>query len=353
MACATLCKSWFNKVMFMIHRFTTWSPVSMACAAFALAQASAQAPAAKPTATKAAAIAKKYTAPRTPDGQPDLQGIWSNATITPLERPDDLAGKPTLTAKEAAEYEAAVNARENRDRRDGGNTADVGRAYNEAWYDRGTKVIETRRTSLVIDPPDGKIPALSAAAKQRVADAADRRTRVAEGPEDRTLQERCLSWATAGPPMLPSAYNNNYQIVQTRDFVAISNEQIHDVRMIPLDGRPHVPAGVRLWMGDSRGHWEGDTLVVDTTNFTAKTAFRGSSENMHLTERFTRVAADTLMYTFTVDDPSAFAHPWTAQIPSEKIDGPIFEYACNEGNYGMLGILSGARDAEKKAAAGK
>ncbi len=150
--------------------------------------------------------------------------------------------------------------------------------------------------------------------------------------------------------MLPNAYNNNYQIVQTREFVAISNEQIHDVRMIPMDGRPHVDKSVRQWMGDARGHWEGDTLVVDTTNFTDKTFFRGSSENMHLTERFTRVAADTLMYEFTVDDPSAFAHSWTVQIPSEKIDGPIFEYACSEGNYGMFGMLGGAREAEKKAA---
>jgi hypothetical protein len=337
----------------MIHKLAGWSASAAALAGLALAQAPAGSNAAKPApppkdAPKAGS--KKYTVPRTPDGQPDLQGIWSNATITPLERPADLAGKATLSAQEVAEYEATVNARENRDRRDGGNAADVGRAYNEAWYDRGTKVIETRRTSLIVDPPDGKVPELSAAAKQRLQVAAEKRARSPEGPEDRSLSERCLNWATAGPPMLPSAYNNNYQIVQTKDFVALSNEQIHDVRMIPLDGRPHVDKSVRLWMGDSRGHWEGDTLVVDTTNFTDKTAFRGASENMHLTERFTRVAADTLMYTFTVDDPSAFAHSWTAQIPSEKIDGPLFEYACNEGNYGMFGMLSGARQAEQKAA---
>ena len=332
----------------MKYRVVAWSVCSIACAALAAGQTPGQSVAAKPD-PKPAAASKKYVAPRTADGRPDLQGIWSNATITPLERPDDVKGKATLTSDEVAAYESAINKRENRDRRDGGAEADVGRAYNEAWYDRGTKVVETRRTSLIVDPPDGKIPALSAEAQKRVAAAAARRTVIPDGPEDRTLQERCLNWATAGPPMLPSAYNNNYQIVQTRDFIVISNEMVHDVRTIPLDGRPHVPANVRLWLGDSRGHWEGDTLVVDTTNFTDKTAFRGASQNMHLTEKFTRVAADILMYEFTVDDPSAFARPWTAQIPSEKIDGPIFEYACHEGNYGMMGILGGAREAEKKA----
>lgn len=327
-------------------QFASWYLYSIAGVGLALAQT----PAAKPAPAKPAAPAKKYMAPRTADGHPDLQGFWSNATITPLERPDDVGGKATLTSEEAAAYEAKVNARENRDRRDGGSAADVGRAYNEAWYDRGTKVIETHRTSLIMDPPDGKIPALSAAAQKRLDLAAARRARPAEGPEDRSLSERCLNWATAGPPMLPSAYNNLYQIVQTPTYVAIFNEMVHDARMIPLDGRPHLDKSIRQWLGDSRGHWEGDTLVVDTTNFTDKTFFHGASENLHLTERFTRVSGDTLMYTFTVDDPSAFARPWTAQIPSERIDGPIFEYACHEGNYGMVGILSGAREAEKKAA---
>jgi len=325
----------------MRYRAAILCACSMAGATFTFAQT----PAAKP----AAAIAKKYVPPRTAGGQPDLEGFWSNATITPLERPDDVNGKATLTAEEAAAYEKMVNARENRDRRDGGSAADVGRAYNEAWYDRGTKVIGTHRTSLIVDPPDGKIPALSAAAQKRVDVAAERRTRVPNGPEDRTLQERCLNWVTAGPPMLPSAYNNIYQIVQTKEFVAIVNEMVHDTRIIPMDGRPHASPGIRQWLGDSRGHWEGDTLVVETTNFTDKTAFRGASANMRLTERFTRTAPDVLTYTFTVDDPSAFARPWTAQIPSEKIEGPIFEYACHEGNYGMVGILSGAREAEKKA----
>jgi len=304
--------------------------------------------AAKPGSTK------NWTAPRTPDGQPDLQGIWSNATITPLERPDDLAGKTALTEKEAAEYEKEVVKRTNVDRREGivGTEADVARAYNNFWYDRGTKTVGTRRTSLIIDPPDGKIPQLTPEAQKRVADRDSRRVRPAEGPEDRSLSERCILWQTAGPPMLPSGYNNNYQIVQSRDYVTIFNEMIHDTRIVPLDGRPHLPQNVRLWMGDSRGHWEGDTLVIDTTNFTEKTAFRGASEKMHLVERFTRVDAETLVYSFTVDDPSSFAKPWTAEITSTRAAGPIFEYACHEGNYGMTGLLRGARADEKKAAEG-
>jgi hypothetical protein len=293
---------------------------------------------------------KNWTPPRTPDGQPDLQGIWSNATITPLERPDEVAGKSALTEKEAAEYEKEVVQRTNVDRREGivGTEADVARAYNNFWYDRGTKTVGTRRTSLIVDPPDGKIPPLTTEAQRRVADHDLRRARPAEGPEDRSLSERCILWQTAGPPMLPSGYNNNYRIVQNRGYVMIFNEMIHDARIIPLDGRPHLPQNIRLWMGDSRGHWEGDTLVIDTTNFTDKTAFRGASEKLHLVERFTRVDPETLLYSFTVDDPSAFAKPWTAEITSARAAGPIFEYACHEGNYGMEGLLKGARATEKK-----
>jgi hypothetical protein len=170
-----------------------------------------------------------------------------------------------------------------------------------------------------------------------------------DGPENRSLQERCINWPTAGPPMLPSFYNNEYQIVQTSSAIAIVIEMIHDVRIIPLDGRPHLASSVRQWMGDSRGHWEGNTLVVDTTNFTDKSRFRGADENLHLTERFSRVNPDTVLYEFTVDDPTAFTKPWTAQIPMTKTKGPVFEYACHEGNYAMVDILAGARAAEKKA----
>ena len=301
--------------------------------------------------TKAGSSAKNWTPPRTPDGQPDLQGIWSNATVTPLERPAELAGKPVLSEREAAQYAKEVVERTNVDRRDAilGTEADVARAYNNFWYDRGTKTVGSRRTSLIVDPPDGRVPALTPEAQKRLADRDARRARPAEGPEDRSLSERCLVWQTAGPPMLPSGYNNNYQIVQNANYVMIFNEMIHDPRIIPLDGRPHLPQNIRLWMGDSRGHWEGDTLVVDTTNFTDKTAFRGASQNLHLVERFKRVDPNTLVYSFTVDDPSAFARPWTAEITSTKSEGRIFEYACHEGNYGLEGMLRGARADDQKA----
>jgi hypothetical protein len=303
---------------------------------------------AQPAKAKAGS-SKTWTAPRTPDGHPDLQGIWSNATVTPLERPADLAGKAVLTDEEAAEFAQKTVQRNNADQRAGrGTDADVGLAYNDFWYDRGTKAIKTRRTSLIVDPPDGRLPALTPEAQSRAAARAEhRREHPADGPEDRSLPERCLNWATAGPPMLPSFYNNNYQIIQSPDTVVIFNEMIHDARVIPMDGRPHLPGTVRQWLGDSRGHWEGDTLVIETTNFTDKTAFRGSSPNMRLVEKFKRVDADTLLYEFTVDDPAAFTKPWTVQVPSVRSEGAIFEYACHEGNYAMTGMLSSARAEEK------
>jgi hypothetical protein len=294
-----------------------------------------------------AAQTGKYTPPRTPDGQPDLQGVWTNITITPLERPADLVGKAFFTAAEARQYEKDTVSRNNADRRDGGAQADLNRAYNDAWYDRGTRVVETLRTSLVIDPSDGRIPRK---AQQGAPAAPPGLGRPPEGPEDRALTERCILWPTAGPPMMPSFYNNNYQIVQSPGYVTILVEMIHDARIIPIDQRPHVDAGVRQWMGDPRGHWEGNTLVVETTNFNDKTRFQRSGANMHLVERFTRTAPDTITYEFTVDDPSAFTKPWTAQIPMKKTEGPIIEYACNEGNYSMEGMLAGARADEKKAA---
>jgi hypothetical protein len=288
----------------------------------------------------------KYTPPRTPDGQPDLQGVWTNVTITPLERPANLAGKEFFTPAEARQYEKDTVDRNNADRRDGGAQADLNRAYNDAWYDRGTKVVETLRTSLVIDPPDGRIPRKDQGAPLVPAGFG----RPPEGPEDRSLPERCILWPTAGPPMMPSFYNNNYQIVQAPGYVLILVEMIHDARIIPIDSRPHVDSKIRAWLGDSRGHWEGNTLVVETTNFNDKTRFQRSSQNLKLVERFTRTAPDTVMYEFTVDDPSAFTKPWTAQIPMKKTEGPIIEYACNEGNYAMEGMLAGARADEKKAA---
>jgi hypothetical protein len=293
--------------------------------------------------------AQTWAVPRTPDGQPDLQGIWTNATITPFERPADLTGKAFFTEQEAREYEKRTLTATNKDRRDGSAEADVGRAYNDAWWDIGTKVVPTRRTSMVIDPPDGRVPELTPEAQQRDAARMEVARRPPAGPEDRGLSERCILWPTAGPPMLPSAYNNNYRIVQAPGYVAILVEMIHDVRIIPLDGRPHLPPSVRQWMGDSRGHWEGDTLVVDTTNFTDKTHFRGADRNLHLIERFTRTGAETIVYQFTVDDPTAFTRTWTGEAPLTRTVGPIYEYACHEGNYSMTNILSAAR-AEEKAA---
>jgi len=295
------------------------------------------------------AAGQKWTPPQTPWGHPDLQGLWTNATVTPFERPAELAGKPVLTEQEAAEFEKRFAQARDADRRVGtGTDADVALAYNQFWYDRGTKVVGSRRTSLVVDPPDGKVPALTAEG-QRLADAraSARRQRPADGPEDRPLAERCILWPTAGPPMTPVGYNNNYQIFQTPDHVAILIEMIHDVRIIPLDGKPHASPDIRQWLGDSRGRWQGNTLVVTTTNFTDKTNFRGADANLRLTERFTRVSADTINYEFTVDDPTAFTRPWTAIVPMTKTEGPLFEYACHEGNYGMTNLLKGARAAEQ------
>jgi len=294
--------------------------------------------------------------PRAPDGHPDLQGIWTNSTMTQLERPASLAGKRTLTEQEATQYEKDLLGQRSRDRRDGGPEVDVGRAYNELFFDQGTRLArigKTVRTSLIVDPPDGKLPPYTPEAQKRIeARRAYAEQHPADRPQDRSLPERCLIWGVAGPPMLPGPYNNTYQIVQTPEYVMILVEMIHDVRMIPLDGRPHLPPNVRQWMGDSRGHWEGDTLVVDTTNFTGKTRFRGSDENLHLTERFTRTDASTILYRFTVDDSTAFTKPWTAEIPFVATPGPVYEYACHEGNYALRDILAGARAEEKQAEGG-
>lgn len=291
---------------------------------------------------------KSWTPPKTPDGQPDLQGYWTNVTLTPLQRPANLAGKEFFTPEEAEGYAQQVVSQNNADRRDGAATQDLSRAYNDFWWDRGTKVVKTLRTSLVIDPPDGRVPAMVPGANQRLAaQRQERAGHALDGPEFRPLAERCILWPTAGPPMMPSFYNNNYQIVQNSDYVMILVEMIHDARIIPLDNRSHLPGNVRQWLGNSVGHWEGNTLVVETTNFTDKTGFQNSSPDMKLTERFTRVDDDTLMYEFTVDDPSTFVRPWTAQIPMSKTEGPIWEYACHEGNYAMTNVLSGARAQEK------
>src|ERR1700674_1850289 len=310
--------------------------------------------------TKTVAAAKTGTPPRTADGRPDLQGIWNYSALTPLERPRELAGKEFFTEKEVADYEKSLLTKNNRDHRDGGAEADLARAYNEFWYDSGAHVVKTRRTSLVIDPPDGRIPAFTPEAQKReTARAEDRRKRgpePADSWEDRNLGERCL---TRGAPKLPSAYNNNVQIVQAPAYVASLQEMIHEARVIPVDGRPHVAKNIRQWLGDSVGHWEGDTLVVDTTNYpdmfimAPVNCCPGSGANLHVIERFKRVDADTIDYQYTVDDPSTYTKSWTVSVPMSKTDEPIYEYACHEGNYGMKNLLSGARAIEKAAAEGK
>jgi hypothetical protein len=291
---------------------------------------------------------KKWTQPRTPDGQPDLQGIWSNATTTPLERPAGLTGKQVLTDEETIELQKQTSQDRNTDRRDGiGTDADVARAYNEFWWDRGNVL---NRTSLILDPADGRLPPLTPEGQKTMdARAAARRARgPADSWEDRPLQERCLVYH--GVPPLPTGYNNNYQIVQTPGQVAILSESVHDVRTIPLDGRPRLPDGLRQWLGVPRGHWEDNTLVVETTNFLDRPnlfRFPASGKTIRVTERFTRTDADHIDYRFTIDDPGTYTRPWTAILPMTRIDGPIYEYACHEGNIGMIGILAGARAQEK------
>jgi hypothetical protein len=314
----------------------------------------AQAPsrAANQTASNPARAAKAWTAPRNADGHPDLQGIWTNASLTPFERPKELAGKEFFTEKEAAEFTRKVLDQSNRDRRGATPEEDVNGAYNEAWFERGTKVASNLRTSIVVDPTDGRVPPLTPEARAAGDARAAVQRRRPEGPEDFALPVRCLVWPTSGPPMVPGPYNNNYQIVQTRDYVAIDVEMIHDARIVRMDGRPHMPSFIRRWMGDSVGHWEGDTLVVDTTNFTDKTHYRGSDDKLHVVERFTLTGADTIQYRFTIDDPTAFTKPWTGEIVMSRIAGPLYEYACHEANYSVSGMLSGAR-AEEKAEAGE
>jgi hypothetical protein len=289
-----------------------------------------------------ALLDNSYKAPLTEYGQPDLQGIWSNAVVTPLERPAELGDKAFLDEAEAAAYEQARLNATNRDQRTDDASADILNAYNDFWWDSGTNIVATRRTSLIIDPPDGKIPQRTPAAQARLAAATFRGN---ASHEETGLSTRCIHWSIVGPPMLPGSYNNNYQIVQTEDHVLLVTEMGHNSRIIPLNAGS-APTGIPQWLGISRGHFDGDTLVVETTGFNGQATFQGSSANMNLTERFTRVADDILLYEFTVDDPESFARPWTAQIPSTRVDDLMYEYACHEGNRGLLGVLTGARLAE-------
>ena len=297
-----------------------------------------------------------WTPPRTPWGEPDLQGTFSNRTITPFERPENVAGREFFTPEEVAALETRAAERSGDEDRAKGTRADVERAYNDFWWDRGTKVT-TLRTSLVVDPPDGQVPELTEEARKRAAEESKRPAHRGAGASgrgtdswlDRSTFERCI---TRGMPaaMSPTAYNNNYRITQSPGFVAIEIEMLGGTRVIPTDGRPHISGSIRQWMGNSVGRWEGDTLVVETTNFTDNVLYRGAAENLHLLERITRVGPDEIDYRVTVADPTTFPRPWTLAIPYVNTGEEMFEYACHEGNYGMIGILEGAR-AEERAAA--
>ena len=286
-----------------------------------------------------------YTAPRTPDGQPDLQGFWTNQTYTPLERRNDVT-KAFYTPEEAAAIEQRRAQRE-AEQTVPGTRSDVHYDFTQFGLDRSQSTFARNlRTSLIVDPPNGKLPPVTAEGRQRAAERAaarDARGGRYDAAENMSLGSRCIIMTGAGPPMLNAGYNSNYQIVQGPGYVMILVEMIHDARIIPLDGRPQPSEKARQWMGMSRGRWEGDTLVVETTNFNGKNPFRGSSEHMRVTERFTRVADDTILYRFTVEDEATWARPWAAEMPMKKTVGPIFEHACHEGNYGLANTLAGAR----------
>ena len=310
------------------------------------ASAAKAAPAAKPPAAKA------YTPPKTPDGQPDLQGFWTNSTYVPFERPQGVT-KEFYTPDEAEAAIKTAAARE-AEQTEPGTAADVHYDFSQFGLDRSqSKFAYSLRTSLVVDPPDGKVPPVNAQGQKRAAERAAAR-KLAGGPYDAVqnmaIGSRCIIMGGAGPPMMNAGYNANYQIVQSPGYVMILTEMIHDARIIPLDNRSQASQGVRQWTGLSRGRWEGNTLVVETTNFNGKNPFRGASESMKITERFTRIADDAIDYKFTVEDPTTWDKAWTAEAPLAKTEGPIFEFACHETNYGIPNILAGARAEEKQKA---
>ena len=340
----------------MLHRSLTAVFIAIAVVALAPLAAVAQ--------------SAESEAPRTPWGKPDLQGVWDFRSLTPLERPADLGDKAFLTEEEAAALEQQAVERNvellNRPPEDAtaGGSVDVREDgspgfYNNFWLDRGTATIDSRRTSLIVDPPNGRIPAMTASAAKRAEELA----RLRRGVDNHAptpggwiqdlgadgLQLRCITGFNSGPPMTPGGYNQNVQLLQTPGQVVLLNEMNHNFRVIPIDGRP--TAGIPQWTGESRGYWDGDTLVVETTNFLRETSFaRGrTTEHLHLTERFTRVSQSTLKYEATVDDPTVWQQPWTYEIPMQWNEQPLYEYACHEGNYGLYNILAGARAQEAAA----
>ena len=308
----------------------------------------------KKAAPKAATPAAKKTF-RTPWGDPDLQGVWNDATSTPLQRPNGQT-KDVLTDEEASDFQETLAFDLTRDRRDGGNEIDVNRAYNDHWMDsRRLKITQDKRTSLIVDPPDGRIPPrvpLSPERDKIRLERAGANERFNAGlprtVSDFSLPVRCII-RTDSPPYLPTIYNNDFTIYQSPGYVVIQPEMIHSARIIPLDGRPHPPSAVRQWMGDSRGHWEGDTLVVDTTNYAPQGFQATSSAKLHVVERFTRTGPENLKYEFTINDPDTWTKPWSVMIPLRSSPDKLFEYACHEGNTGLEGILAGARADEAAA----
>jgi hypothetical protein len=348
----------------MNHRLLTLigiAAVSLSTAAAQAAKPEAPKEAPKKVAAKATTPAKKV--PHTPWGDPDLQGVWNDATSTPLQRPGGVGSKDILTDEEAVDFQQTLANDLTRDRRDGGPEVDVNRAYNDHWMDaRRLKITADRRTSLIVDPPDGRIPPRvplpPEREKVRVARAAANDRFNAGLPQNYTdfsLPVQCII-RTDSPPYLPTIYNNDFQIFQSPGFVVIGPEMIHSARIIPVDGRPHLGKNLHQWLGDSRGHWEGDTLVVETTNFRTDPGviFQGGNPDTYkITERFTRVDATSLNYEFTIDDPKTWTKPWTALIPWNKIDPKeqMYEYACHEDNYDIVHFLSGARDRERRGEA--
>ena len=321
----------------------------------------AQGPVKVPTAPKPVEPAAKraWTVPRTPWGDPDLQGIWNDATSTPLQRPNKYAGKDVLTDEEAAGFEQELANDLNRDRRDGGNAIDVNRAYNEHRMDsKRLKATADKRTSLIIDPADGRLPSQvpvpPEVQKQRAA-RAEAAKRFADGlpysVDDMSLPVRCII-RTDSPPYLPTIYNNDFMIFQSPGQVVIAPEMIHSARVIPVDGKPHLNQKLNQWLGDSRGRWDGDTLVVETTNFRREdgvTFLNTNPETYKITERFKRIGPDAIAYTFTVEDPQTWTRPWTAMVPWNRTSDQMYEYECHESNYDLVHLLTGARAREAQA----
>lgn len=313
-------------------------------------------------ASSSALAQSDYQVPRTADGAPDLQGMWTSNTITPLNRSEEYGNKLVLTREEAMQLEANVAAyTEAQDQPSDPNREapskgriELADSYNNFWFDDGTQVARYNgeyRSSLIVDPANGRIPDYTPAAQERIRLAAEERSRrgAYDGPESRPLAERCIMsfGSSSGPPMLPILYNNHYQIVQSPGYVMILVEMVHDVRIIRIDAEP-LPPEFRQWMGDARGHWEGDTLVVETSNLNPLQKFRNSTENFRVTERFTRVSDEVINYAFTVADPDTFVQNWSAEMPMKLTDEKLYEYACHEGNYSLPGVLAGARLEEKQ-----